>query len=186
VELQLLGRAEVCLDGLPLLLPRRQLEILALLALHPEGLRLDALHTHLYGDRPVSLITTKAEISRLRGALGTALASRPYRLCVPVRCDALEVMTLLRAGRIRAAAQAYRGELLAGTEAPGLVEFGNVLAVAIREALLADPDAQAVLSYAETVPFDTEVLERAIATVDVGSRALLPLLRARLETAVEL
>ena len=184
--MRLLGRAEVCLDGVPLLLPRRQLEILALLALHPEGLRLDAPHARLHGDQPVSLITTKSAISRLRGALGAALASRPYRLRVPVWCDALDVMELLRAGRVRAAAQAYRGELLAGTEAPGLVEFGNVLAVAIREALLAHPDPRAVLSYAETAPYDTEVLERAIATGDVTSHSVLPLLRARLRTAAEL
>lgn len=186
LSLRLLGGVEVNLDGVPLLLPRRQLEILTLLALYPDGLRLDALHAHLYGDRPVSLITTKAEVSRLRSAVGTALGSRPYRLCVPVSCDALDVLDLLRAGRIREAASAYRGEPWPGTEAPGLIEFGNVLAVAMREALLARPDPEAVLSYAEAVPYDTEVIERAIGTVDLASSAVLPLLRARLAVAAEL
>jgi len=85
LELRLLGRGEARLDGLPLLVTPRQMEILALLALHPDGLRLDGVHANLYGDRPVSLVTVKAEISRLRTVLGGAVASRPYRLAVPVR-----------------------------------------------------------------------------------------------------
>jgi hypothetical protein len=183
LELRLLGRSEARLDGLPLLLTPRQMEILALLALHPEGLRLDALHAHLYGDRPISLVTVKVEISRLRNVLGDAVASRPYRLAVPVRCDAAEVLEQLRAGRLRDAAAAYGGRLLPGTEAPGLIECGDYLEVAVREALLADPDPDAVLRYVEAVPYDTDVLETAIAALDGGSCSALPLLRARLANA---
>ena len=40
LELKLLGQPSVKLDGLPLRLTRRQIEILALLALNPDGLNL--------------------------------------------------------------------------------------------------------------------------------------------------
>ena len=59
LELRVLGRAEARLGGLPLLLTRRQLEIVTLLALYRDGLSLDALHAHLYGDRPVTTTTCR-------------------------------------------------------------------------------------------------------------------------------
>ncbi len=56
-QLNLCGSPHVTLNGVPLKSsPRR----LALLALHPNGLSLDALHVHLYGDRRVSFSTLKA------------------------------------------------------------------------------------------------------------------------------
>jgi hypothetical protein len=183
LELRLLGRGEAVLDGLPLLLTRRQLEVLALLALNPAGLSLDALHALLYGDRRVAPATLKAEISRLRGLLGGAIASRPYRITAAVRCDARDVLDLLRAGRLAAAASVYGGELLAGTEAPGLIECGTYLAVAVREALLADPEPEAVLRYVEVAPYEVDVLERAIAALRHTAHPALPLLRARLDAA---
>ncbi len=186
LELRVLGRTEAQLDGVRLLLTRRQIEILALLALHPGGLSLDGLHALLYGDRQVSRATLKAEISHLRTALGGYIDSRPYRIGIPVRCDAAEVLELLRAGRLLEAVSAYGGDLLAGTDAPGLLEYGNYLAVAVREALLARPDPRAVLSYAAVVPHDVEVLEHAVRTLGDRAHAVAPLLRARLQTAYQL
>jgi hypothetical protein len=183
LELRLLGPGEAWLDGVRLLLTRRQLEILALLVLHPAGLTLDALHNHLYGDRPVSPVTLKAELSHLRRALDGAIAARRYRLTLPVTCDATEIIELLGARRIREAVDRYRGELLVGTEAPGLIEHGNYLAVSVREALLDHPDPHAVLRYAEVVPHDLEVLEHAVRAADGGGHPAAPLLRARLRAA---
>jgi len=76
LSLHLLGAAEARLDGQRLLLNRRQTEILALLAMHPEGLSLEHLHALLYGDQSVTLSTLKAEVSHLRSALGGQLSSR--------------------------------------------------------------------------------------------------------------
>ncbi|MFZ2501354.1 MAG: transcriptional regulator, partial [Nocardioides sp.] len=149
LELTLLGRAEACLDGQRLLLNRRQTEIVALLALHPNGLSLEHLHSLLYGDQAVTLSTLKAEVSHLRSALGGRLASRPYRLMLPVATDVQEVLRLLRAGDVRAAAQAYGGDLLPGTNSPALTELAGYVAVAVREALLGAPDPEAVLRYSE-------------------------------------
>ena len=84
LELRLLGRASVQLDGVGLRLTRRQVEILALLALNPGGLDLGELQARLYGDRSVSLGTLKAEMSQLRAVL-PGIASVPARSGRPLR-----------------------------------------------------------------------------------------------------
>ncbi|MEO5653448.1 MAG: transcriptional regulator, partial [Marmoricola sp.] len=99
LSLTLLGAAEARLDGHRLLLNRRQTEILALLALNPAGMSLEQLHAQLYGDQAITFSTLKAEVSHLRSALGGQLASRPYRLSMPVRVDVNEVLRLLRGGQ---------------------------------------------------------------------------------------
>ncbi|NYG54856.1 helix-turn-helix domain-containing protein [Nocardioides perillae] len=181
--LRLLGRAEATLDGRRLLLNRRQTEILALLALHPEGLSLEQLHALLYGDHAVTLSTLKAEVSHLRHALGGQLTSRPYRLPMPVETDVDRVVALVREGRVGEAVEAYGGDLLPGTDSPALTDLGEYVAVAVREALLADPDPAAVLRYGELAPYDTEVVEVALARLAGRPHPLTPLLRARLAAA---
>jgi DNA-binding SARP family transcriptional activator len=158
LELKLLGQPSVKLDGLPLRLTRRQIEILALLALNPDGLNLGELHSRLYGDRPVSQGTLKAEMSRLRALLGGRLESRPYRIGLEVRCDVTDVMRRLRAGDVAGATERYGGELLPGSDSPALTEFGNFVTVAMRNALLADPHPAAVQRYLELTPYDLDLL----------------------------
>ncbi|MBC7373060.1 MAG: transcriptional regulator, partial [Frankiales bacterium] len=70
VELRVLGGWRVRVAGTDLVLPHRQIEVLTLLALHPDGLSLEQLHARLYGDAPVSTATLKAEVSHLRSVLG--------------------------------------------------------------------------------------------------------------------
>ncbi len=184
--LRLLGTAEAHVDGLRLLLNRRQTEILALLALHPEGLSLDQLHAMLYGDHAVTFSTLKAEVSHLRHALGGRLASRPYRLLMPITTDVDHVLALLRRGDVAAAVEAYGGDLLPRTDSPALVEMGEYLAVAVREALLADPIPDAVLRYSELAPYDAEVLEvclTALAAFGGPAHPATPLVKARLAIA---
>lgn len=164
LDLRLLGTAAARLDGRPLRLTRRQMEILALLALNPDGLDLGELHARLYGDRPVSLGTLKAEMSQLRTLLGGRLTSRPYRLGLPVRCDASDVLDRLRAGDVAGAAQRYGGELLGWSESPAVIEYGHFVTVALRTALLSDPQPAAVLRYTQVAPYDLELLERCAPT----------------------
>lgn len=178
----LLGTAETWLDGQRLLLNRRQTEILALLALHPEGLSLDRLHAAVYGDQAVTFSTLKAEVSHLRHALGGQLASRPYRLLMPVATDVDQVLSLLRRGRVGAAVDAYGGDLLPGTNSPALNELAEYVAVAVREALLASPEPDAVMRYSELAPYDTEVVEACLARL-VPGHAAVPLLKGRLAAA---
>ncbi len=176
----LLGTAEVRLDGLRLLLNRRQTEILALLALHPEGLSLEQLHALVYGDQSITFSTLKAEVSHLRSALGGQLGSRPYRLLMPVATDVDHVLGLLRAGHVAEAVDAYGGDLLPGTNSPALTELADYVAVAVREALLADPQPDAVLRYADLAPYDVEVVERCLAELGTGPHPAKALLKGRL------
>ena len=181
--LSVLGTAEALLDGQRLLLNRRQSEILALLALHPEGLSLDRLHASVYGDHAVTFSTLKAEVSHLRHALGGQLSSRPYRLTMPVVTDVDHVLGLLRRGRVAQAVEAYGGDLLPGTDSPALQELGEYVAVAVREALLADPQPEAVARYSDRAPYDTEVVEAALARLGGRAHPLVPLLKGRLAAA---
>ena len=179
----LLGTAEVRLDGQRLLLNRRQTEVLALLALHPEGLSLDQLHAMLYGDQAVTFSTLKAEVSHLRSALGGQLGSRPYRLLMPLATDVDHVLSLLRSGQVAAAVEAYGGDLLPGTNSPALTELADYVAVAVREALLADPQPDAVLRYADLAPYDVEVVEHCLAALGTRHHPAKPLLKGRLAAA---
>ncbi len=183
LTLSILGSAEAWLDGQRLLLNRRQTEILAVLCLHLEGLSLERLHAMVYGDQAVTVSTLKAEVSHLRAALGGQLASRPYRLMMPVRTDVDDVLTLLSRGDVKGAILAYGGDLLPGTTAPELVELGDYLAVSMREALLANPDPTAVLRYCELAPYDTEVVERCLEALGEREHPAKPLLKGRLAAA---
>ena len=174
---------EVWLDGQRLLLNRRQTEVLALLALNPDGLSLEQLHAMVYGDQAVTFSTLKAEVSHLRHALGGQLGSRPYRLMMPVATDVEHVLGLLRAGDVVAAVEAYGGDLLPGTNAPALTEMAEYVAVAVREALLVNPEPDAVVRYSELAPYDAEVLEVCLARTDAGHPAV-PLLKGRLAVAL--
>ncbi|WP_372728374.1 transcriptional regulator [Nocardioides sp.] len=183
LELTLLGTAETRLDGQRLLFNRRQTEVLALLALHPEGVSLEQLHAMVYGDQAVTLSTLKAEVSHLRAALGGQLASRPYRLTMPVATDVEVVLGLLRRGHVAAAVEAYGGDLLPGTNSPALGELAEYVVVALREALLADPQPDAVVRYSELAPYDTEVVEVALAALAGSAHPAVPLLKGRLAVA---
>jgi transcriptional regulator of acetoin/glycerol metabolism len=183
LSLTLLGTAEAFLDGQRLLLSRRQTEIVALLALHPAGLSLEHLHALLYGDQAVTVSTLKAEVSHLRQALGGQLTSRPYRLTMPVQTDVDTVVAQLRRGDVLTAVTAYGGDLLPGTNAPALIELGEYVAVALREALLADPIPFAVLRYCELAPYDTEVIEVCLARLAGAPHPARPLLMGRLAAA---
>ncbi|MBQ0826687.1 GAF domain-containing protein [Streptomyces tagetis] len=168
-ELTALGRAEALLTtgGRRVRLSRRHSEIVVLLALHPEGLTGDELLCALYEDERVTPVTLRAELARLRGVLGPGrLASRPYRLTVPVESDIAVVERRLRSGAITKAATAYAGPLLPGSQAPAVVRMRHRLADALRNALIArrDPDLLADWAHAPWGEDDLDVW-RALATV---------------------
>jgi hypothetical protein len=180
LSLRLLGTAEAHLDGRRLLLNRRQTEILALLAMNPDGVSLERLHLLVYGDHAVTLSTLKAEVSHLRSSLGGQLTSRPYRLTMPVTTDGDAVMAAVGRGDVAAALAAYGGDLLPGTNSPALAELGDFVAVAVREALLADPQPDAVARYSDLAPYDAEVLEVCLARLGDLPHPAKPLLKGRL------
>ncbi|WP_253776283.1 GAF domain-containing protein [Goodfellowiella coeruleoviolacea] len=168
LRLRCLGDARAWRDGVALRLRPRQLEILTLLALERDGLSSARLRAALYGDRPVGATTLKAEVSHLRQAIGGALASRCYALTTPVACDATAVLDALAAGDTEAAVHGYTGPLLPDSDAPGVLEWREYLAVAVREAVLAATDPGLALRYGERHPYDVEVHQHAHRLLPAG------------------
>lgn len=107
-------------------LPRRLQEIFITLALHPEGLSLEALHAHVYGDEAVSLSTLKSEMSHLRQHLGDMLQARPYRLALPLQTmptDAHWIEQLILSGQLSTALSLYQRPILPQSQAPAVAEY---------------------------------------------------------------
>jgi hypothetical protein len=105
---------------------------------------------------------------------------------MPAATDVEHVLALLRRGEVGAAVDAYGGDLLPGTNSPALSELAEYVAVAVREALLVNPQPDAVVRYSELAPYDSEVLEVCLASLDrLGDRPhpAVPLLKGRLAVA---
>ena len=142
LRLEALGadRARVLGGGArPQKLSRRHSEILTLLALRPAGLSAEQIALEVYGDfgKPVS---ARAELSRLRAALGVEMEANPYRLTPPAGADFLEARALIDAGRLGDALDLYKGPLLPGSEVPAIAEARAGLESAVREAVLGSDD----------------------------------------------
>lgn len=168
LQLQVLGEAAVTLGDALLSLPPRQLDLLAVLALAPGGLSLEALHDRLHGDRPISPATTKAEVSHLRRALGPRLAGRPYRLVGPVIADHVDVLDALRDGRVADAIGLYRGPLLPASDAPAVVEHRHLVDAAVRNAAVAAGRVDDLARLAERMPHDAYLHECLVAGLSPG------------------
>ena len=82
-----------------------------------------------------------------------------------------------------AAVEAYGGDLLPGTNSPALDRARRLRRRRVREALLADPQPDAVLRYAELAPYDIEVVERCLAALGTRHHPAKPLLKGRLAAA---
>lgn len=168
-ELTVLGRdeAQLLAGGRRIRLSRRHSEIMVLLSRHPEGLTGDELLCALYEDESVTPVTLRAELARLRRVLGPGLlASRPYRLTVPVESDVSVVERRLETGAVTAAATAYAGPLLPASQAPAVVRLRHRLADALRTALIArrDPDLLADWAHAPWGEDDFDVWRALAAT----------------------
>ncbi|MFF4586084.1 GAF domain-containing protein [Streptomyces sp. NPDC001388] len=168
-ELTALGRdeARLVVSGGGIRLSRRHSEILVLLARHPEGLTGDELLCALYEDESVTPVTLRAELARLRGVLGPGLlASRPYRLTVPLESDVSVVERRLASGALTAALAAYTGPLLPASQAPAVVRLRERIADGLRAALIAGQDPDLLADWAHT-PWGEDDLAvwRALAAV---------------------
>ena len=114
----------------------RHSEVLLLLASTPRGLSGDELAVLLYEENS-SGSTLRAELNRLRHLLGEEmLASRPYRLVAELNADWLVVETHLAVGDVAGALRAYRGPLLPGSTAPGVVRLRENIEASLRQAVL--------------------------------------------------
>jgi GAF domain len=142
LRLQLLGRdASVQLGTGRSERGLRSMELLAVLAMHPEGMTAEQLALALYGERGKA-VTIRAQVHRVRMCVGAgSVEPYPYRLNVPVEADWLEVSRLVAAGQPREALRAYRGPLLPASDAPGIVEARALLDESLRRSILTTADA---------------------------------------------
>lgn len=163
LELTVLGTPRVRVDGVSLNVTPRQLELLTVLSLHPDGLTLDGLHAGVYEDLRVSPTTCRAEVSHLRRLLGGRIGSRPYRLDLPVHADHLTLLADLEAGRLRQAVERFGGPLLPTSEAPAIVEHRWYIERAIRHAVLDAADPDLLFALGGRLPHEVELHERACA-----------------------
>ncbi|GLW11202.1 hypothetical protein Misp01_63300 [Microtetraspora sp. NBRC 13810] len=157
----------------------RHAEILALLCLYPDGMTAEQLSFHLYGDEG-NPVTIRAEIHRLRGQLGRAIAAKPYRLSCAVEADFLELKHLIATRDPAALARAYPGPLLPCSEAPAIRREREELEGQVRARLLREGTGEDLWAYAQTEHGhdDPHILERVTALLpDHDHRAIAARLR---------
>jgi hypothetical protein len=169
LELRLLGDEppEIRLDGEPLRLRPRHVEMLTILALHRGHLNAEIMCAALYGDdgHPASV---RVEMSRLRRSLPGALDSGGYGLTAPVASDVRRVRALLDRGAVREAAEAYPGPLLPGSVAPCIEEARDELDGWMRQAVITSDDADALWAWVRSSSgaSDLTAWQRLLAAVD--------------------
>ncbi|RIX31193.1 sigma-54-dependent transcriptional regulator family protein [Amnibacterium setariae] len=145
----------------------RHAELLTLLAWHRTGLSAEHLAELVHG-RADAVATVRPEMVRLRHVLAGVAPSlvpvaRPYRLPVPIDLDVRQLLALLDRGAHRAALDAWRGEVLPGSVAPGIEAIRAEASGRLREALLESASPALLLDYAERVaPGDPEPLFTAL------------------------
>jgi hypothetical protein len=134
------GTPRAVLDGTPIPMTLRPAEMLAALALHPEGLTAERLAYLLYGDDG-NQTTVRGEIHRLRASIGAdVLKTRPYRLDATVDTDFGAVRRALESGRVADAIRACAGPLLPRSDAPEIRAVRDELEAALRRAVLDSDD----------------------------------------------
>lgn len=153
---------QVLFNGKVLVITPRQIEILTILALCPQGLTLDSLHQALYGERKVSMGTLKAEMSQLRELLGGMLGSRPYRLLADVDADFLQAETALDRSATEAALKLCAGVFLARTESPFLTAWRDCLESRLSDAIFKANETDVLLKHVARCPEAIDAVERLI------------------------
>lgn len=120
----------------------RHADILVLLMQHPEGLSADHLAV-LLDDNDLDAVSVRAEMSRLRRAIGARfLGSKPYRLLEPVTSDLDGVLDALATGDISRALELCSGPLLPNSPSPGIARLRVEVCAALRLAVIeANDDA---------------------------------------------
>ncbi|HMJ36196.1 MAG TPA: GAF domain-containing protein [Baekduia sp.] len=159
LELRLLGEepAEIRLDGAPLRLRPRHVELLTLLTLHRGRVSSEVLCAELYGDggHPASV---RVEMSRLRKLLDGVIDLEGYHLTCEVDSDLRHVRALLGRSAVREAAAAYPGPLLPESNAPGIERARDELDGWLRQAVITAEDADALWAWVRSPSGDGDLV----------------------------
>jgi tetratricopeptide (TPR) repeat protein len=159
LELRFLGSSEARLGGTPVPLRRRFAEILAVLAMHPDGLSGEQLSLAIYGEQGTPECC-KTELSRLRSLI--PIETRPYRIGVPINADFLELAHCLETGQLEQAVRLHRGPLLPDSNAPEIVRQREHLSESLRRATLTQSNPDQLWHLAERDEHDLEIWQRLL------------------------
>ena len=157
LELNLLGHKEVYLDAQPVKLSPQACEILAILALNPDGLTIEQLMLLLHGETRKTRGSLKVAITTLRKQV--KITQRPYRIGVAFKADFIQLQEAVAQGKLRSALELYKGPLLPDSEAPGVTEARETLEETLRQAVLLSADPDALLTLAKQTDDDLELWE---------------------------
>lgn len=157
-----LGTPQVQFNQQILPLTHRQIEILCILAMHPEGIGLTALHYALYGDRGVSEKTLKAELSQLRNLLPDCILSRPYKLSCEVQCDFLRAEKSLDAGLLASTFSQYKGSFLIKSDSPMLATWRECFDARFSHLIYQMQDVDQLLRLVARMPERIDALQRLL------------------------
>lgn len=146
LQIHAMGVARVLFRGQEIHLSLRQMEILCLLVLNPQGLPLAELHSALYGDTPVTTASLKAELSHLRHILGGQIGSRPYRLLVSTWADFVILWQMLKDQQADKALGLYRGAFLPNSVSPELEEWRHCIEVVMEQVVADCRDPEVLLA----------------------------------------
>lgn len=143
-------------------LPKRLQEIWLTLALHPEGLSLEALHAHVYGDQAVSISTLKSEMTHLRQHVGDTLHARPYRLQLPAHMaatDAQLVEQYALHGMSTPMMRLYQRPMLPHSQSPAVAEYRDYLHQLVIRSLLKSRDVEALWHFTLKHEAEFEIIQ---------------------------
>lgn len=178
LRLRVVGRPQALLDGQPVRLSKRQWEVALALSLHPDGIGEERLLDFLVAETDgYGLNGLRTHVSRLRARL--PVTRSPYRWAKSVEVDALRARAALAQGDVRTALGLLDGEVLPGSDAPGIAAFREELWEEVRQAVLAAADPEASMDLAQRLGDDLELWEAAQAALAEGDPRL-PLARARI------
>ena len=179
LRIDALGQPQVYLNGERLELPPAVLELLVVLALHPEGVSLEQLHLLTYPEQDESkMANLKTGVSRLRKYV--PIDSTPYRISVGYYLDVLELERLVAKDRLREALWLFEGELLPKSTFSAIEERRAYLEELVRQAVLNSLDSEVLFAYASKRD-DLEIWEAAVLALEGARDPRVAVAKAHLE-----
>lgn len=157
-ELRLLGARQLRSGCSVTDLSLRGAELLAILAIYPEGVSAERLHALTYGDTSFRS-TVKVNISRLRTLV--PIGSNPYRLEGTVRTDFVKILELISTGELQKALNLYHGPLLPESESPLIREWREHIDESLRMAVIETRDPDLLIQYGTLLDDDLDIWELA-------------------------
>ena len=155
-----LGTPWVQFNRQTLALTQRQIEILCILALQPQGIGLEELHHALYGERQVSLKTLKAELSQLRQLLPHCIEPRIYKLSCEVQADFLMAEQSLNQQLLASTFALYKGRFLTKSESPLLSLWHHCFDARLSQLIYQMQDVDQLLQLLSRHPERLDAVER--------------------------